>query len=121
MSTYESPAQCGAIERPASQTNYVDYIAPRLSDAASKWLEAWCDSIADCSVSLAQLPLPVVSIYLLGYAHAEHRYVCNHVDRIARLEWEVGYWHFLATNRGKTGADFYRHAESELWRQEVAA
>lgn len=102
-------------------SRFHDYIAPQLSSAANKWLNEWCDALADGTVSLAQLPLPVVSVYLLGYAHAEFRYSCNHADRIARLEYERDLYYWLASNPGKSGADFLKFQTNALWAEGVAA
>lgn len=95
-------------------SRYFDYIAPPLSKAATRWLNEWCDAIADGSISLAQLPLPVVSLYLLGYAHAEHRFACNHRDRISRLEYERDLWYWIAQNPGKTANDYMTAATRNL-------
>lgn len=102
-------------------SRYADYIAPDLSVSAKRWLSEWCDALADGSISLAQLPMPVVSIYLLGYAHAEHRYACNHGEHIARLEHERDLWYFVANNPGKRPGDFMRAHTDLLWKEGVAA
>lgn len=122
MSANENPAisdgESDNTHGPGSR--YVDYIAPKLSPAAAKWLEAWCDAIADGSVSLAQLPLPVVSLYLLGYAHAEIRQTGSNDDRIARLEYERDLWYYCHANNA-TPADFMRAHTNLLWSEGVAA
>jgi hypothetical protein len=97
-----------------------------LSPAARRWLTEWADALMTGSVSLAQLPPEVVTIYLVGHLHAEIQGAQHSTlhDRIARLEWECGYWRFIATNRKMTGADYYRHVEAQLWAEgsdEVAA
>lgn len=124
MTANENPAASndGDSERIAGPNNrYVDYIAPPLSTSAKRWLSEWCDAIADGSVSLGQLPLPVVSIYLLGYAHAEQRYACSHGDELARARHERDLWYFVANNPGKRPGDFMRAHTDLLWQEGVAA
>ena len=92
-----------------------------LGERAGKYLDGMCDAIASGRVELWQLPLPIASLYLLGYAHAEYRYSCNHADRIARLEYERDLYYWLASNPGKSGADFLKFQTNALWAEGVAA
>lgn len=55
---------------------------------------------------------PRYEVYLAGWARGYES--CE--ARIQRLEWERDLWYFVASNPGKTPADFYRHATAELWR-----
>lgn len=95
-------------------SRYHDYIAPQLSPAANKWLNEWCDALADDTVSLAQLPLPAVSLYLLGYAHGEK----SPSSAQARAEFLADYWYYRANN---PRAPWHTAAELELWRLAVAS
>lgn len=122
MNASENPAiSDGAIDGPATQTNQEQSNVFRLTPAAAKWLDEWCDAIADGSMSLGQLPLPVVSLYLLGYAHAEYRYACNHSEQITRIEHERDLWYFVANNPGKRPGDFMRAHTDLLWKEGSAA
>jgi hypothetical protein len=126
MTTYESPALDGAIDRPgslSSPNDSADNTRRRLElgERAGKYLDSVCDGIADGRLDLWQLPISIASIYFLGYAHAELRYSCNHANRIARLEYERDLYYWLASNPGKSGADFLKFQTNALWAEGVAA
>lgn len=119
MTTYESPARDGAIERPASLSSPNDTADKsrrrlELGERAGKYLDGMCDAIASGRVELWQLPLPIASIYLLG--HEQGRQSRN--GELEALNWEASYWHFRASN---PRTEWHRFAELELWRQGVAA
>lgn len=117
----ERPAGNGANILRADKTNHLDQFTAvyRLSPEATAWLHLVVDALTENRVSLGQLPLPLVALYWLGTIQGG----CSHdvaawEHRTARLEFEADYWYFRHAN---PRADFYRHAESELWRQGVAA
>lgn len=127
MTANESPAiSDGAITRPGSLSSLNDTAANtrrrrELGERAGKYLDSVCDGIASGRLDLWQLPLSIASLYLLGYAHAENRYSCNHAERIARLEYERDLYYWLASNPGKSGADFLKFQTNALWTEGVAA
>lgn len=121
MTANENPAiSDGAIDGPATQNNQdhsnADNTRRRLElgERAGKYLDGMCDAIASGRVELWQLPLPIASLYLLGFEQGR----ASRGDEISRLNFEADYWYWRHAN---PRADFYRHAESELWRQAVCA
>lgn len=115
MTTYESPVRDGAIERPgslSSPNSNADNTRRRLElgERAGKYLDGMCDAIASDRVELWQLPLPIASLYLLGYEQGR----ASRHDEISRLNWEADFWYWRLAN---PRLDWHRNAESELWRQ----
>ena len=127
MNANESPALGGAsVHGPGSRSgndSTADNTRRRLElgERAGKYLDSVCDGIASGRLDIWQLPLSIASLYLLGHAHAEYRYSCNHADRIARLEYERDLYYWLASNPGKSGADFLKFQTNALWAEGVAA
>ena len=54
---------------------------------------------------------PRFEVYLHGWAEGRESLTAT----IARLTWERDLWYFVANNKGKTPADFYRQTTSRLW------
>lgn len=54
---------------------------------------------------------PRYEVYLRGWADGRDTLT----EVVARLRWERDCWYFVANNKGKTPADFYRHLTNRLW------
>jgi len=54
---------------------------------------------------------PRFEVYLRGWAEGRESLTAT----LARLTWERDLWYFVANNKGKTPADFYRQTTSRLW------
>ena len=54
---------------------------------------------------------PRYEVYLRGWADGRDSLAAE----ISRLRWERDCWYFVANNKGKTPADFYRHLTNRLW------
>lgn len=62
-------------------------------------------------IELHDLCSPLAGFYVAGHAAGMAA-----SPELHRLTWERDAWYFVACNRGKTIADFYRHQTSELWK-----
>lgn len=80
-------------------------------------IAAWTDGLLEGTVSLAQMPTPVVALYLLGHIHGAQ----SRDDEVFRLHIENDLLHWRAYNPGKTAADFRRAQTDALWAEGVAA
>lgn len=119
--THENPAAGGASGTSTKATEFVlpivatnagHYAAPlKISDTAAECIERWADDLAWGRLSLPELPRALRTVYFAGFADGEQ----SQQERINRLEYLCDLNHFLAHNRGKTGADFMRSQTAELW------
>lgn len=120
MTTYESPARDGAIERPASQNYYSDSTAAEapkrleLGERAEQYIDRVSNALASGRLELWQLPPSLHWFYTRAWIEGRE----SRDDEVTRLNFEADYWYWRHAN---PRADFYRHAESELWRQAVSA
>ncbi|GAA1694842.1 hypothetical protein GCM10009792_13570 [Microcella alkalica] len=119
MTTYENPVRDGAIERPGSLSSLNDIAENtrrrlELGERAGKYLDSVCDGIASGRLDLWQLPFPIASLYLLGYAHGEK----SPSSAQARAEFLADYWYHRANN---PRAPWHTEAELALWRLAVAS
>jgi hypothetical protein len=120
MTAYES-RPTGAASEAWRLTQIVPQTAQirplKISDTADAWIEQRADDLAWGRLELAELPRALRTLYFAGYANGEQ----SQQERINRLEYLCDLNHFLAHNRGKTGADFMRAQTAALWTAAVTA
>lgn len=90
-----------------------------LTDNAETWLENLAVDLCLGRVELWQLSPALLALYTVAHEHGR----ASRDEYVSRLERDCDRLHFLAFNRGKTGADWMRQQTAELWRQgsQVAA
>lgn len=113
----ESENQAGnrATSDSTEPRTYPDEI--RVSDRAAQFIENLAVDLCLGRVELRQLPSSLLAFYTVAYQHGRS----SRDEYLSRLERDCDRLHFLAFNRGKTGADYLAAQSAELWRQGVAA
>lgn len=89
-----------------------------LTPTAERFIAELAIALVAGEIEFWQLPDSLREFYV--YASEAGRETASCRDH-ARLLWERDLYYFLVCNPGKTGADYYQHKTSELWRQEVYA
>lgn len=84
-----------------------------LSDEAETYLEHLAVDLCLGRVELRQLPPSLLAFYTFAHEHGR----ASRDEQVGRLERDCDRLHFIAYNRGKTGADYMRAQTAELWRQ----
>lgn len=84
-----------------------------LSDEAEQYLEHLAVDVCLGRVNLWQFSPALLALYTVG--HEQGR--ASRDEYVRRLERDCDRLHFIAYNRGKTGADWMRGQTAELWRQ----
>jgi hypothetical protein len=119
----ENPARGGASVhalRPGSRSSN-STAAPtaqpqkiEISEQGAAFIDSLSNGLAARDLELWQLPDCLHWFYVRAWIEGRD----SRNDEIGRLNFEADYWYWRHAN---PRADFYRHAESELWRQGVAA
>ena len=85
-----------------------------ISEQGAAYIDNISNGLASRQIELWQLPPALHWFFTRAWIQGRE----SRDAEVARLNFEADYWYFRASN---PRADFYRHAESELWRQAVAA
>lgn len=126
----ENPALGGASVhalRPGSRhsDSTADTVAQpqkiKISEQGATFIEGISNGLAAGDLELWQLPLPIASLYLLGYEQgraSQHERIENYAFLLEAYRWDT-------ENPRRRVGDWMRtrliEAERELWRQGVAA